>query len=51
MVVGLNAKPGDLNLNPCKKKALTNTRTTSKDESPDLAPITPMTLERALEFI
>ena len=51
MVFGLHSKLNDLDCNPCKEKALTNTRTTSKDESTKLAPITSMTLDRAIEFI
>ncbi len=51
MIVGINSKPVDLNVNPTKEKQLTNTRTSSRDESTKLAPISPMTLERAIDFI
>jgi GTP-binding protein len=51
MIVGINNRPVDLNVNPTKEKKKTNVRTTSTDESTKLAPITPMTLERAIDFI
>ena len=51
MVVGINNRDNDLNVNPCKNKQLTNTRASGSDEAIQL--ITPKTfsLEEALEFI
>ncbi|MEX2526205.1 MAG: translational GTPase TypA [Gemmatimonadota bacterium] len=51
MVVGEHVRPGDLDVNVCKGKKLTNIRTTSTDEAVKLEPPRPMTLELALEFI
>ncbi|MDE5942582.1 MAG: translational GTPase TypA [Clostridia bacterium] len=51
MVIGENPKNEDLNVNVCKTKHLTNTRSSSSDEA--LRLITPkrMSLEECLEFI
>jgi GTP-binding protein len=51
MIVGEHNRPVDLNVNPCKEKKLTNVRASGKDENVQLTPITPLTLERAIEFI
>jgi GTP-binding protein len=51
MIVGENARPGDMNVNPTKVKQLSNIRTHSHDESLRLTPPRPMTLESAIEFI
>ncbi len=51
MIVGENARPGDMNVNPTKSKQLTNMRTHSHDDSLRLTPPRPMTLESAIEFI
>ncbi|TAL11459.1 MAG: translational GTPase TypA [Chloroflexota bacterium] len=51
MIVGENARSGDLDVNPTKEKKLTNIRTHSHDESLRLTPPRPLTLETALEFI
>jgi GTP-binding protein len=51
MIVGLNAKDNDLDVNPLRAKQLTNIRTTSKDEAVRLTPVTPMTLEQSIAFI
>ncbi|MBI4411000.1 MAG: translational GTPase TypA, partial [Deltaproteobacteria bacterium] len=51
MIVGEHNRDNDLNVNPCRAKKLTNMRAAGKDESTALAPILPMTLERAIEFI
>src|SRR6266542_1889445 len=51
MVVGENARSGDMDVNPTKEKKLTNIRTHSHDESLRLTPARPITLESALEFI
>ena len=50
-VVGANPKGDDIVVNVCKKKQLTNTRSSSSDEALKLTPIQPMSLEGALEFI
>ena len=51
MIVGENARSGDLDVNATKEKKLTNIRTHSHDESLRLTPPRPLTLETALEFI
>jgi len=51
MIVGEHVRPGDLDVNACKAKKLTNMRTTSTDENIKLEPPREVTLELALEFI
>ena len=51
MIVGEHVRPGDLDVNACKGKKLTNMRTTATDENIKLEPPREMTLELALEFI
>jgi len=51
MIVGERARPGDLDVNVCKEKKLTNIRAASADEAIRLEPPREITLERALEFI
>jgi GTP-binding protein len=51
MIVGENARSGDLDVNPTKEKKLTNIRTHSHDEALRLTPPRPLTLESAIEFI
>ena len=51
MIVGENARSGDMDVNATKEKKLTNIRTHSHDESLRLTPPRPLTLETALEFI
>ncbi len=51
MVVGENARPGDMDVNACKEKKLTNIRTHAHDEALRLTPPRPLTLESAIEFI
>ena len=51
MVVGANPKGDDIVVNVCKKKQLTNMRTSASDEALRLIPIQDMSLEMALEFI
>ena len=50
-IVGICNKEGDLNVNPCKNKELTNTRSKSSDEAIALNKAKKFTLEEALEFI
>jgi len=51
MIVGENARSGDLDVNPTKEKKLTNIRTHAHDEALRLPPPRPLTLESAIEFI
>ena len=51
MIVGQNGKGEDVELNVCKKKQLTNTRSSSADEALRLTPPKILSLEQALEFI
>ncbi|MDA8096993.1 MAG: translational GTPase TypA [Clostridia bacterium] len=51
MVVGEHARPGDLLINVCKKKQLTNVRSSTSDISTKLTPPRHMSLEQCLEFI
>ena len=51
MVVGQNGKAEDIELNVCKTKKLTNTRSSSADEALKLTPPRILSLEQALEFI
>lgn len=51
MVVGENPKGGDIELNVCKKKQMTNTRASGSDEALKLVPHKELTLEQALDFI
>ena len=51
MVVGQNGKSDDIELNVCKTKKLTNTRSSSADEALKLTPPRVLSLEQCLEFI
>ena len=51
MIVGQNGKAEDIEVNVCKKKQLTNTRSSSADEALRLTPPRVLSLEQALEFI
>ena len=51
MIIGQNGKAEDIELNVCKKKQLTNTRSSSADEALRLVPPRILSLEQALEFI
>ena len=51
MIIGQNNKDGDLDINPCKGKKLTNVRASGTDDAIKLTPPRVMTLEQALEFI
>ena len=51
MVVGQNGKGEDIEINVCKKKQLTNTRSSSADEALRLTPPKILSLEQALDFI
>lgn len=51
MIIGIHNRDNDLNVNPCKNKEMSNTRSKSADDA--IALVTPRTfsLEEALEFI
>jgi len=51
MVIGENARPNDLEVNPIKGKQLTNIRAAGSDEAIKLTPPVEMGLEKALEWI
>jgi GTP-binding protein len=51
MIVGESSRPGDMEINICKEKKLTNIRAAAADESIRLEPPREITLELALEFI
>jgi len=51
MIIGENAKPDDLEVNPMKSKALTNFRASGKDDAVRLTPPWKLTLEQAIAYI
>lgn len=51
MIVGDNSRPQDLDINVCKKKHVTNLRSSTAEEALRLIPPKEMTLEQCLEFI
>ncbi|WP_137681196.1 translational GTPase TypA [Aurantiacibacter suaedae] len=51
MIIGENAKPQDMEVNPLKSKQLTNFRASGKDEGIRLTPPRRMTLEQAIAYI
>ena len=51
MIVGEHVRPGDLDVNVCKGKKLTNMRAAGADDAVKLEPPRELTLELALEFI
>jgi len=51
MIIGENAKTGDLEVNPMKSKQLTNFRASGKDDAIRLTPPWKMTLEQAIAYI
>jgi GTP-binding protein len=51
MIIGENARPEDMPVNPCKAKKLTNMRSQGDGKGISLAPPLVMSLERALEYI
>ena len=51
MIVGEHNREGDINVNACKEKKLSNMRAAGKDQAVVLAPAIPMTLEKAINFI
>jgi GTP-binding protein len=51
MVVGDTAKGDDMDVNPCKGKAMSNMRSSGKDEALTLVPYFELTIERGLELM
>ena len=51
MIIGANPKLEDIEVNVCKKKQLTNTRSSGADEALKLTPPRILSLEQALDFI
>lgn len=51
MIIGEHNQGTDIVVNVTKNKKLTNVRASGSDEALTLTPITPMTLERAIEYI
>lgn len=51
MIVGQHNKEGDLDINVCKKKHLTNMRAAGSDDAIKLSPPRVFTLEQAMEYI
>ncbi len=51
MIVGLYNRSGDLDINVCRGKQLTNMRTSSSDGTIQLTPFTDLSLEQSIDFI
>ena len=51
MVIGINARSEDMDINPTREKKLTNMRASSADELVRLTPARHLSLEQSLEFI
>ena len=51
MIVGVSPKAGDISVNVCKKKQLTNTRAAGSDDALRLVPAKKLSLEEAIEFL
>ena len=51
MIIGENARDMDMDVNPCKKKNVTNMRTSASDEAIRLTPPRILSLEQALVYI
>lgn len=51
MIAGESSRAEDIEVNICKKKHLSNTRSSGADDSLKLTPVRPMSLEQCLEFI
>lgn len=51
MVVGVSPKEGDMEVNVCKRKQMTNTRASGSDDALRLVPVKRMSLEAAIEFL
>jgi GTP-binding protein len=51
MIIGLNRRSDDMEINVCKEKKLTNVRASATDMTTQLTPFTVLSLEEALDFI
>jgi GTP-binding protein len=51
MIVGLNRRGDDMEINVCKAKHLTNMRSSSSDGVVQLTPYTDLSLEQCIDFI
>jgi len=51
MIVGEHSRDNDLVVNPCKKKHLTNMRSSTSDDTIRLTPHRDMSLEDCIEFL
>ena len=51
MIIGENSREMDMDVNPCKKKHVSNMRTSSSDDAIRLVPPRILSLEQALEYI
>merc|ERR1719183_3478028 len=51
MIVGIHQRPGDLRVNVCKTKQLTNMRSSGSDNTVKVVPPVEVTLESAVEYI
>ena len=51
MIVGIHNRDNDLDVNPCKNKEMSNTRSKASDDAIALVPYRTFSLEEALEFI
>ena len=51
MIVGIYNRQGDLDVNVCRGKQLTNMRTSSSDGTIQLTPFTDLSLEQSIDFI
>jgi GTP-binding protein len=51
MVLGENARTGDIDVNPCKAKKLTNMRSTGAEEKVALPPPKRMTVEESISYM
>jgi GTP-binding protein len=51
MIIGLNRRSDDMEINACKEKKLTNVRASATDMTTQLIPFVELSLEQALDFI
>jgi GTP-binding protein len=51
MIIGLNRRSEDMEINACKEKKLSNVRSSSSDMATQLTPFIKMSLEEALDFL
>ncbi len=51
MILGASTRMGDLNINVCKNKKLTNVRASGSDDNILLTPVKRLSLEEAMEYL